>query len=385
MNRKITEIQVLRALAVLMVIAHHVYMNLITWHSTLLEKVDIYFGGNAGVDLFFVISGFVVAQSFLSNLENTEQPQLTLLEFWIKRVFRIIPSAWFWLLATLLLAIFFNQSGAFGSVQSAVEGSLAAVLQVANVRFSDCFLQFECGPNFVYWSLSLEEQFYLILPVLALLSKRRLPLVLLLFVFSQPCIPWLMLPTTFRMTGFALGVLMACYVASDGYRSLEPIVLQKHEWLRRTTVALLLGLLCAVTANGAQVVTRNFGFNLVALLSAALVFIASFDRQYILRNGWLKQLLTRIGDRSYALYLTHIPAFFATRELFHRFASDLANGPTAMLAYLGCAFALTFAFSEFSYRLIEVPLQRRGAQWLALRRQQEFAHPNGINHAQQTT
>lgn len=385
MSRKIGDIQVLRAIAVIMVIVHHIYINLIPWQSPSLERFSAYFGGNAGVDLFFVISGFVIARNFLPKLQSSKQTQRTLFEFWAKRFFRIIPLAWFWLLAILLLSIFFNNSGAFGSVRSAVEGSLAAILQVANIRFVDCFGHFECGPTTVYWSLSLEEQFYLILPVLALLTGRKLPAVLALFVLSQLFIPWLMLPSNFRMTGIALGVLIACYTSSSTYRSLEPTLLAEITWLRRVLLIVLLGCLAGVTGHGVHIVTANLGYNLVALMSAALVFIASFDHQYILRDGRLKHLLVCIGDRSYALYLTHMPAFFLTRELFHRFAPDLVGNSTALLAYLGCAGVLTIALSELSFRFIEVPLQRRGAEWLAQRRQQEFAQPNEINHAQQTT
>lgn len=80
-----------------------------------------------------------------------------------------------------------------------------------------------------------------------------------------------------------------------------------------------------------------------------------------------------------------MPAFFLTRELFHRYAPDLVGNATALLAYLGCAGVLTIAFTELSFRFVEVPLQRRGAQWLELRRQKELAQPNEIYHAQQTT
>ncbi|WP_325434860.1 acyltransferase [Pseudomonas nitroreducens] len=385
MSRKIDDIQVLRAIAVIMVIIHHIYINLIPWQSPSLERFSAYFGGSTGVDLFFVISGFVIARNLIPKLQSSEYTQLTLLEFWAKRFFRIIPLAWFWLLAILLLSILFNSSGAFGSVRSAVEGSLAAILQVANIRFVDCFGHFECGPTTVYWSLSLEEQFYLILPVLVLLAGRKLPVVLTLFVLSQLFVPWLMLPSNFRMTGIALGVLMACYASHSAYRSLEPRLLAEASWLRKVLLTVLLGCLAGATGHGVHIVSGNLAYNLVALISAALVFLASFDRQYILLDGRLKRLLVWIGDRSYALYLTHMPAFFLTRELFHRLAPDLTGNSTAMLSYLGCAGMLTFALSELSFRFIEVPLQRRGAQWLALRRQQEFGQPNGTHHAQQTT
>lgn len=385
MNRKIADIQVLRAVAILMVMLHHIHAYLIPWQSPRLESFFAYFGGSAGVDLFFVISGFVIARNFLPRLNSAQEPQLTLLEFGAKRIFRIIPSAWFWLLAILLMSIFLNQSGAFGSIRATVEGSLAAILQVANVRLFECYARFECGATTVYWSLSLEEQFYLVFPALALLAGRRLPVLLVFYILSQFFIPWLTMPGPFRMTALALGVLMAYYAPGSTYQSLSPGLFTQLPWLRRTTLLVLLGCLAGIGGSGLNLVSDNVKFNLMALLSAALVFIASFDGQYILRDGKLKSLLCRIGDRSYALYLSHVPAFFLTRELFHRFAPEVTKSSAAVLAYMACALVLVLAFSEFSFRLIERPLQRKGAEWLKQRRQLDLASPNEINHAHQTT
>ncbi|MDH1071477.1 acyltransferase [Pseudomonas nitroreducens] len=385
MRQKIADIQVLRAIAVILVISYHAPLYLIHWRLPALERFSAYFGGNAGIDLLFVISGFVIARTLLERAQGTEPQSFIFFEFWTRRFFRIAPAAGFWLLVTLLLTLFLNQSGAFGSVQAAAAGSLAAILQAANIHLAECQGHVECSATQVYWSLSLQSQFYLIFPVLAALAGHRLASVLALFVLSQCLVPWLMLPSHFRATGFAIGALMACFARAATYRSFEPTLLEQLPWLRNVVLGFLLLGLASATAPGLHIVSGNLGYNLLAFLSAALVFMASFDRQYILLDGRLKRLLVWIGDRSYALYLTHMPAFFLTRELFHRLAPDLTGNSTAMLSYLGCAGMLTIALSELSFRFIEVPLQRRGAQWLALRRQQEFGQPNGTHHAQQTT
>src|SRR5690606_16205729 len=67
---RILDIEVLRALAVIGVVVHHARDNLFTWTSPGLERLAVYFGGWVGVDLFFVISGFVIARSLLPQLQS---------------------------------------------------------------------------------------------------------------------------------------------------------------------------------------------------------------------------------------------------------------------------------------------------------------------------
>jgi peptidoglycan/LPS O-acetylase OafA/YrhL len=86
-----------------------------------------------------------------------------------------LAAARLWLAIAVLLSIFANQSGAFGEIKSAWGGALSAFLQVANINFGDCWEgHYSCGPTFAYWSLSLEEQFYLFLPLLMIFSGKWL-------------------------------------------------------------------------------------------------------------------------------------------------------------------------------------------------------------------
>ena len=159
---RILDIEVLRALAVIGVVVHHARDNLFTWTSPGLERLAVYFGGWVGVDLFFVISGFVIARSLLPQLQSAgiqlDAARVTL-AFWIRRAWRLLPSAWLWLLLMLLGAILFRDSGTFGSLRANLEATVAGFLHIANLRFLETFMRSEYGASFVYWSLSLEEQF----------------------------------------------------------------------------------------------------------------------------------------------------------------------------------------------------------------------------------
>ncbi|WP_425327428.1 acyltransferase family protein [Pseudomonas nitroreducens] len=366
-SHKIEEIQALRAIAVILVVFFHTRFDLTGAQHPSLATLFSYLGGDAGVDLFFVISGFVIARGLIPNLQattNTAQRKRELLVFWLKRAFRLLPSAWFWLAFTLVCALLFNDSGAFGHFRAAYEGAMAAVLNVANVRFMECFGQFECGPTFVYWSLSLEEQFYLALPILVLLSRKFLVPVLLLLLLSQLPESTSVSPV-FRFGGLILGVLLAIFSRSSSYRWAEPNSLQGRRWIALPLFILLLLILSTVLGSEMKVVSGTLKYDLVALPAALLVLLASYDRGYLLPPGLLRTLLVWIGERSYALYLIHIPAYYLSREIL--FGSSLAGEtPTQQWINHGLlSVALMLLFSEFSYRVIEMPWQRRGHQLLA--------------------
>lgn len=366
-SQKIEEIQVLRAIAVILVVVFHSRFDLTgTPHPDLRDLFD-YLGGGAGVDLFFVISGFVIARNLVPNLQattSTAERKQALVVFWLRRVFRLLPSAWFWLGFTLVCTQFFNESGAFGHFKAAYEGALAAVLNVANVRFMACFDHFECGPTFVYWSLSLEEQFYFVLPILILLSRRFLVPVLVVLLLSQ-------LPEAtsvlagFRFGGLILGVLLAIFTQTRSYRWVEPEGLATRRWVSAPLFLLLLLVLSTVQGPELKVVSGTLKYDLAVIPGALLVLLASYDRGYLVPPGMLRNLLSWIGERSYALYLIHIPVFYLSREIL--FDTPLA-GSTSTQQWINhglLSVALLLILSECSYRLIELPWLHRGRDVIA--------------------
>jgi len=386
-GHKIEEIQVLRVIAVLLVVVFHAQFDLTGTINPHLNSFYAYFGGDAGVDLFFVISGYVIARGLIPSLNSTpcraEQKNI-LLTFWIKRFFRLIPSAWFWLLFTLFCTRFFNESGAFGHFRAAYEGTLAAILNVANVRFMECFGKFECGPTFVYWSLSLEEQFYLILPILALLARRYITTVLIFLIISQIPETTSVLPG-FRFTGLALGVLIAIFTKNDNYKWLEPTGLAKMRWLALSIFAFLLLILATILGSGLNVVTGTLKYDLISLPAALLVLLASYDRGYLIPPSAIRGLLVWIGERSCAIYLTHIPAYYLVREFLHDTSISSGDLSQRWIVHAALSGALILIFSELSFRFIEVPLQRKGMEWIKQRKLRTAVSESEVRNVQQNS
>ncbi len=361
-KHRIGDIECLRGVAVLMVVAYHVRTALFSWPMPLWDHIDTYYlEGWPGVDLFFAISGFVIARTLLPELARSRQPARTMGAFWIRRFWRLVPSAWTWLAIILVACIVFNRSGVWDSFHTNIGSAIAGVLSVANFREAAAFGHFSYGPSSPYWSLSLEEQFYLSLPVVAYLAGRRLvPLLLAVtaLVFALPYAPWVMM---IRIHAVLLGVLLAIASAQPAYRLFAPGFLRGRAWAGLLILVFVL-LLIASLAPFAQTITA-YPLDLIAVLSAVLVFIASHDQDFLFGYRPVRAVFTWLGTRSYALYLVHVPAFCAAREFWLRLRPVGSGfGPHDMTRLLVTGMALLAIGAELNYRLIEVPLRRRGAR-----------------------
>ena len=362
MSRRIDDIEVLRAFAVLGVVIHHALDNLYTWSTPTLNWLRSSFMGGAGVDLFLVISGFVIARELVPRLlgaSDRNQAWHLIIAFWIRRAWRLLPSAWLWLTLILLASLLFNQTGVFASFEVNLEATLAGVLQYANVRFAHTFMQSPYGASFVYWSLSLEEQFYLLLPLLVLVSRRFLPLVLIGLILYQWFTARTLMMVVFRTDALALGVLLAIWSHSLSYRRFKPLLLARQRWLAMLT---LLGLCLLMGLVGSQVLLLpDHRFSVHAALAAVLVWLASCDFDFFAFWPRLKKLLLWAGARSYAIYLIHVPAYFVTRELWSRIFPGRVFGEEHFWLFTFTAISLILLLSECNYRFIEMPLRSHGA------------------------
>ncbi|MCX7079186.1 MAG: acyltransferase [Pseudomonas sp.] len=364
-DKRIMDIEALRAIAILCVLFHHLQDSLFAGPVPFLEAITARFQLWWGVDLFFAISGFVIARSLIPALQgctSREEFWQQARNFWIRRVFRLLPSAWLWLGLILLASLFLNQSGAFGTLHANLQATLAGFLQFANFRFADSFFRYEYGASFVYWSLSLEEQFYMLLPLFVLVFRKRLVWALLVLVALQLFTlrtPWLMV---IRTDALALGILLAIWSGRPSHARWEPTLL-RHPWLG---VPLLIGVGLILSVLGTEPYTfASYRIGAMAVLCAVLVWVASYNRDYLFPRGPLKNLLTWIGSRSYGIYLIHIPAYFLVRELCFRLqAMGLPSPAGHPVVTLIVAAALIVLLSELNYRFIEKPMRNRGAKLL---------------------
>lgn len=280
------------------------------------------------------------------------------LAFWVRRAWRLLPSAWLWLLVMLVASLIVNQTGAFGLFRTNLEATVAGVLQVANFRFAESFMQWPYGASFVYWSLSLEEQFYLLFPLLILLVRRYLLHAMILLVLIQFFLVRTPALMVFRTDALALGVLLALWTQCSSYVLFKPRFLERH---RYGFAVVLAALICLWVLGSDQLRSVNIKIGMIALISAALVWVASYDRDYLGFPKPLSNLLIWFGARSYAIYLIHIPAFYFTRELwFHTDAAAQGFNENFFYPFVITAFLLIVVLSELNYRLVEVPLRDYG-------------------------
>ena len=376
-HRRIADIEFLRGVAILFVLFFHIRHGVITWPMpALYHFLDNYFDFWPGVDIFFAVSGFVIARSLIPDLQacvSAPERVRVVTKFWIRRAWRLMPAAWLWLGLILLASAVLNRSGAFESFHVNFESAIAGLLSLADVRFGLSFPFLPYGPSSTYWSLSLEEQFYLALPLLVIAARSRLVPVLggavvLVFcglpILSAASAAWFNLSFagllgTFRLHAILLGVLLAIFSRHPSYRLLEPTALGTSRLARWGVLGGILMCLTAMAPLGQGIVP--FRFAVIAVLSAALVFIASFDRDYLCRNSALKRVMLWVGSRSYALYLVHLPLYCLTREIWFRLSPPgTVFGSADTWPFIATAVPMVLIAAELNYRFVETPCRRYG-------------------------
>jgi peptidoglycan/LPS O-acetylase OafA/YrhL len=363
---RLAEIEVLRAVAILLVLAQHVPSNLIFWPNTIAQKFFQNAGFWTGVDLFFVISGFVIARALLPRLAGVTGwrgfTEVTI-TFWIARAWRLLPSSWLWLMLPLLLCTAFNRSGVYGTLHNNWATGISGLLDLANFHLALAYDHFGSGTAFVQWSLSLEEQFYLALPFAAFFLRRHLVVLLLiiaLFGFVAPNTP---LMHMVRLWPVAMGVLLAMWSAHPSYRACAPSGLAASRFAR---IGLFAGLLvCLVSLGTEPLHIVTFYMGPVALLCAGLVWLASYDRGFLWQEGWPRRVMEIIAARSYSLYLVHIPVYFAAHEIWFRLHGAAIPGHHRALAIVAGTLAAVAVVAELNHRLLERPLREHGRRLAA--------------------
>ena len=358
------DIEGLRGLAILLVVI---------FHATLLSGAGAQLsGGFIGVDLFFVVSGFLITGLLLR--EHERHGTISFSRFYARRVRRILPAAAVVLLVTipasyLLVSLL--------SRPDTMSDAAAAALSVANIRFAlttDYFNPAGYSPFLHFWSLGVEEQFYLVWPLLFLAaawhgSRRRIGAALVgLIIVSLAASLWLtdrnpgyafyLLPT--RAWQLAAGGLLALIVSSpwrvpsSSMKRLSAGVLITAGWL---AVAALIGAALLFGSN-----TAYPGLAAVVPTAAAVALIASGSARF--GPGALLRLapLRFLGKISYSLYLWHWPILIlGALALDHNLS--FAGGASDALTWLspvqaaGLALA-SVAVAALSWAWIEEPFRR---------------------------
>ncbi|WP_257111208.1 acyltransferase family protein [Pseudomonas ficuserectae] len=370
--KKVEEIEILRAVAILFTLFQHLGPLLMPSKEAwaFINMNNPYWGG---VDLFFCISGFVISKSMFQTWHDLpgRERWVEIRLFWIRRFFRIVPTLWLWVGLSLIATVYFNHSGAFGPLWPNVMDSIAAVLNYSNIHVFLCVIgTSSCGPNPVYWSLSLEEQFYLLLPLLFFLPKKRLILIVVVLVLIQLPVyrmPWHQTVGGalwfIRTDAILLGVLIAYFSTTDVYSRLSTLLEDTH----RHRLILFLSLVALLS------IMPRVGFYFaaggIAIVSGMLVLLASFDKGFLVPKAGILAPFLWVGTRSFSLYLLHFPIYYAVNELAFRFSGfdnqfrvplthDVFNPVLAIATW-----SAVFIAAECNYRFVETPLRKIGRRF----------------------
>lgn len=354
------DIETLRGFAVLMVLYEHLG---VIHYSEPLRGLRQVLTGWTGVDLFFCVSGFVIYRSLAAVLEHGQpaaEATRQIVAFWIRRVWRLAPAAWLWLLVGLPAGILARLSlGASApSIYQHLVTATAALLNVENVHRYVCDTNpMHCGSVFShYWSLSLEVQFYLVLPLAMLWLPRRwlagLMAALIVVQFAIPRPPFNgSLLWYLRTDAIAWGVLLGIAMQGRMGAVLRPAFLASGPARAAFTLGLL-GLL----GTAKMFDPEDIFAGIAGVLSAGLVWAASCNAGYIWRPRWAAAALRWIGLRSYSLYVCHLIVFSYAGTALGRFDGTLGG----VLLHAAVAYGGTFVAAALTYALVERPFRRRG-------------------------
>ncbi|MEU0267867.1 acyltransferase family protein [Nocardioides sp. NPDC006303] len=331
-----TDVQGLRAVAVGLVVAAHAGVP----HTE---------GGFVGVDVFFVLSGFLITTLLLREADTSGTVSIP--QFYARRARRILPAATLVILVVLAYAAW--QLPTTRLTDAAADGTWAAFF-LANVHFAAEGVQYfqpsEPSPFQHYWSLSVEEQFYLVWPILALLLIPRLGrkgFTIVAAVIAIASLAWSVYATAENPTAayfstparayeLAAGALLACWGGRLKGAAGVAAGLGGSAAILVSTVVFSE----ATPFPGWQALVPTLGT--VALLASG----ANAPTAKLLAIKPLRY----VGDISYSLYLWHWPLIVLAPEFLH-----LGNAALEMTVAVAAALLL----SALSHRFIELPFQRK--------------------------
>ncbi|MCH1448484.1 MAG: acyltransferase [Candidatus Nanopelagicales bacterium] len=356
----------LRAVAIIGVLLYH-------------AGIDWMPGGFLGVDVFFVISGFLITSLILEEYDRSGRVNFA--KFYLGRARRLLPAV-----AVLLIAVGVAVLIVYQDALSAFrEDALATVFYVNNwwyIFVDQSYFESVGRPPLLkhLWSLSVEEQFYLIWPAFALLLMRS---------GGRPLVRRLALVLAIAST-----VWMAVLSIRNGY-PVDADPSRAYFGTDSHSMGLLVGAALATmwrpgrlstqVPRGAQLIITGIGVASLAAVIGFYLFVGEFT-PWLYRGGFLALaffttaliaavthpasflgpalgtgVLRYIGRRSYGIYLWHWPIFMVTRPGIDVEWSE----PVTFVVRI----ALTLVIAELSYRLVEMPIRRGvlGRAWSAVR------------------
>jgi exopolysaccharide production protein ExoZ len=325
----IRPIQYLRALAALMVVWHHS----LTQVPATIQFIQLPEFGTSGVDLFFVISGFIM------SVTTTEKP-LTPWQFFELRIVRVVPL--YWLVTLLMIGCAVVAPSAFKTL---LFSPAAVAKSLFFVPYHSLSFPTEIWPVLVPgWTLNYEMFFYALFAItLALpLGVRMISLVSTLAALVivghvvQPTNPALLVYTSPLLLEFGLGAIV-------GYL-----------WARKSLEMSLAGSLAAVVVGLWMLFSRGELWGYSQMVGATLTVIGCLSAWI---RSWDSRMLLELGNASYSIYLTHLFTLGGLRAVWVRLLPQVSM--EYAIAFMAAALIASAMVGWLCYRWIEQPLTKR--------------------------
>jgi peptidoglycan/LPS O-acetylase OafA/YrhL len=319
-------------------------------------------GGYLGVDLFFVLSGFLITSLLLA--EHRETGRIALGPFWARRARRLFPALLSLMPVVAIYGRYFARTEELLTVRAQALAALAYVANWQAIFRHQSYWQLFAAPSPLEhtWSLSIEEQFYVVWPLLVSLVLRRgkertllgvclalsaVSMAAMLYFFDPGNTTRAYLGTDTRMAGILLGAGLATFISPNdrfGARAVRALDV--------AGALSALGLCIAwVTLRGTNPFLYHGGFWLTELGALLLIACAMAGERSLVARALAIRPLTWLGTISYGVYLWHWPVnVFLTTERTHLHGFGLH----------ALRFALTLAIAVASYRFLEQPIRKHG-------------------------
>lgn len=374
-------IQRLRGVAVLMVLVGHAtfFIEGMSAAYPFLKYFSLM--QRTGVDVFFVISGFVICnnllkiltvektKNFISSLESNIAP---LKSFFLRRIYRLVPNIFLFFLFCIIYYSFFYS---YYKIQESIIGFLSYISlrsDYDSTAFAALNVASRDGGHF--WSLVAEERFYLFFPFILILLKsyKKVAIFSMLLIFLMPvvCLCFHIDSSIayhngfLRFDAFAYGILLS--VAFTQTNLFNLILDGRKNYLSMNLFTLILFIILlrneitVVKETGESLVYYNPYFNsITSCISCILIIFAVKDKNYIFGIPGIKSFLNWVGDRSYTLYVFHMLCLkFITPLICDKLI--LSGFEIGSFKRIAIYIIITFTLCEVIYKFYEHPLRNLG-------------------------
>jgi peptidoglycan/LPS O-acetylase OafA/YrhL len=326
----------LRAVSVLLVFLVH-------------ENLRTFPGGFIGVDIFFVISGFLITTILLD--EHNVFGKISIKKFFIRRIIRLWPALYTMLLILLV-----------GILAIGVAGKYEAAFEWSSFYMMNWYMAFSLGDGYFLthlWSLAVEEQFYLLWP-LAIIILVRLPVnvaISFLILFMIGVTTWRIALVTgpanrlyhgldTRIDTIIAGTVLGVYLQKYPHTNL--VKLGKYYFL---PIIVLFAMV--FYAHWDSKFMDTIGFDIIYVCAVWIVYVCCFIDDSILCRVMCLPLLVHLGKRSYGFYLWHLPILYIIKKKTEPFlAISKEQLPLKAIVFIS-GLALSYCACAASYSFLE--------------------------------